>query len=89
LVKFILSCRFPFCFTTLFNPSALYGWRLTWWRLGVVAASTELPAGQTVASLHCTFCGLLPPLRQTARCTLCFFFFLSYPLIFLFWKQRN
>jgi len=38
-----------------------------WWRLGVVAASTELPAGQAVASFYCTFCGLLPPLRQTAR----------------------
>ena len=36
-------------------------------RFGATAADTKRSAGYSLSNLHCTFCGLLPPLRQIAR----------------------
>jgi hypothetical protein len=58
---FVNRANFPAVYAAV--PPAL---PLTSQRLGVVAASTELPAGGKLPNLHCIFCGLLPPLRQTA-----------------------
>jgi len=41
----------------------------TWWRLGVVAAYTELPAGYKLSNSHCRFCGL--PAAITPNRSLC------------------